>query len=206
MDLIGIHGTKQKYIHDTLEKGLVRKSSAWFIYSALQTKDELRRSIFLTLYFSISLSTLRKVSDHQKWCWYEWYKMHPEETPALLLFNWNRSQEDEIRYYNCQFSEYQGLSLPYTKVEMSQKIPPVSISRKVEVPVFLEICKHFDLTGGRTHSKKYTRFFHKYPINAEMTDLNIPNQVEYLAGDLCSFLEPHYTNAVLDSIGSEQNV
>lgn len=204
MDLIGIHGTKQKYVHATLERGLLRNSSAWFIYSTKNKIDEIRRSIFLSLYFSISLSTLRKVSDHKKWSWYKWYKMHPEETPILLLFNWNRRQEDETRHYKCQFSEYEGLSLPYTKVEMSHEIHKDSINTKIEIPVFLELCKYFDLTEKRSHSENNKRFFYKYPTMDEMTDLGVANQVEYLAGDLCSFLEPLYTKAVLDSMGSEQ--
>ncbi len=155
-----------------------------------------RISIFLSLYFSISLSTLRSM-DEEACTWGEWYSTHPNEIPLIALFQLgqDRSTYESGKSYHCKYSGYEGQSLPYTKVSESQLLLPCQFVGKVQPDDLMERISRFKEGKPDIHLGG-PRFLRKTNSTVE-TDVHVSSLTEYKAGELCAYLEPIYSDILM---------
>ncbi|MNB80282.1 hypothetical protein D3C75_270410 [compost metagenome] len=193
----GLYGIKNKYISNLNFVGVNRPSSAWFMFNTARDirSNELRISVFLSIYFAISISTLRNV-ENANMSLLEWYIQNPTSFPTIVAFPYNQVSLKDM-YYISYYPGYAGMSFPYTRVEESGSVrPPL---QGIEIcPEIVEIegiiSKH-----SNSNTNKTNRFFRKF--NSEFrNDLGIAIKTEWKAADFSAALEPHYSKLLINSI------
>lgn len=187
---LGIHGTKQKYLTHINNNGLIRPSSAWFIYKPEDEEKRLRISVFLSLYFSLSLSTLR-VIEQKKLTWLEWFTSNVDQVPILVWFP-TTNNPSRCQFYNSSFQSHRGESLAYTKVSKSGIVPNFTNFRNTTIESFLNLLELY--IEDDKASNLDARFFYNSKTGITRDDLGISVHMEERAARLCAYLEPYYTN------------
>ncbi|WP_427109694.1 hypothetical protein [Lysinibacillus xylanilyticus] len=192
---IGIHGTKKKYFNSTIQEGILRKNSAWFIFndeteSKVGTKLELRRSVFLSLYFALSVSTIKHYNLHKnKLSIKEFLLLNEDLIPILVFFQYQMNTHHSLNHYNINFTSYTGSTLPYTKVEYSDPVSPKEIIGFIDTKnIILNVIEDYNDKAEIIPEERFFRKvnnFNGYPF----TGLNAESELAF--AKFCALIEPH---------------
>ncbi|MBJ8055379.1 hypothetical protein JDS87_26425 [Bacillus cereus] len=198
---IGIHGSKLKHKKDIIVNGVHRNSSAWFIVSGrTEQKDEIKRSIFLSLYFGLSLSTLRKYQESNELSLKEFLLKHIDCIPCLYLFPYKLDDKHYYNYYEINYCNYSGTTLPYTKTENSEVIPFNNIFEVIDCSKLIHELDDTPLKTIDYTFKKHERFFKKKNDFYSYPNTGLLTSTEILAAEFCTKLEPFVTREFLKTI------
>jgi hypothetical protein len=197
---IGMHGSKNKYHKEIINNGINRGSSAWFVLPKKPGKDkEIRRSVFLSLYFALSLSTLKIFQKQQNTTLKEYLLRNKESIPCLYFFPYETNLKHTYNFYEIDFEKYCGLSLPYTKTKQSKQIQSDKIFKVIDCEKFIQLIQEDIIPEENDCNNEVVKRFFKKKYNfSSYPETGVLQKSEILAANFCSRLEPLVTREILN--------